>query len=153
MDDAERQLTIGQVADAAGIAPSSIRYYESIGLLPEPEREYGQRRYGPDVLRRLEFIGVSQQAGFTLREIKELSAGYDGKRPMAGPLQELASSKLPEVEALMEQVKAMRQWLEVAQGCGCTSVDDCSLFDGEGAAGELPKLVQVGGGEPSCRKD
>lgn len=53
---------------------SSIRYYESIGLLPEPERERGQRRYDDSVLGRLAFIGVAQAAGFKLTEISELIA-------------------------------------------------------------------------------
>lgn len=45
---------------------STIRYYESIGVLPRPEREAGQRRYGIDVLRRLAIIDIAQRAGFTL---------------------------------------------------------------------------------------
>ena len=47
-------------------------YYERIGLLPEPDRLHGQRRYGADMLGKLGFIGVAQSAGFKLREIKEL---------------------------------------------------------------------------------
>src|SRR5215203_2359679 len=65
-------LTIGQVARQAGLATSAIRYYESIGLLPEPERLSGQRRYAPDVLRRLGAIDVAKQAGFTLEETRAL---------------------------------------------------------------------------------
>ena len=71
MDDSP-QLTIGEVAHRAGVATSSIRYYESIGLLPEPDRLHGQRRYGQQMLGRLAFVGVAQSAGFKLEEIKEL---------------------------------------------------------------------------------
>ena len=66
------ELTIGEVARRAGVAPSAIRYYESIGLLPEPERESGQRRYEESVIGKLAFVGVAQSAGFSLEEIKEL---------------------------------------------------------------------------------
>ena len=68
----EAELTIGEVARRAGVATSSIRYYESIGLLPEPDRLHGQRRYDAGVLGRLAFIGVAQSAGFKIAEIMEL---------------------------------------------------------------------------------
>ena len=54
------ELTIGEVARRAGIATSSIRYYERVGLLPPPERVHGQRRYDTDVLGKLGFIGVAR---------------------------------------------------------------------------------------------
>ena len=63
-------MTIGQVAQKAGVAASAIRYYESRGLLPEPERLDGQRARS-DVLGRLAFIGVAQSAGFKLEEIRQ----------------------------------------------------------------------------------
>jgi MerR family transcriptional regulator, redox-sensitive transcriptional activator SoxR len=60
--DGFAELTIGEVARRAGVATSSIRYYERIGLLPRPERSGGQRRYRADVLDRLGFIAVAQSA-------------------------------------------------------------------------------------------
>src|SRR5215216_2904868 len=101
------ELTIGEVARRAGVATSSIRYYERIGLLPKPDRAAGQRRYDPDVLGKLGFIGVAQSAGFKLREIKELIDGADG---LAEPMRALSSRKLAEVEALLERAKAMKGW-------------------------------------------
>ena len=56
------ELTIGEVARRAGVATSSIRYYERIGLLPKPDRSGGQRRYDAEVLGKLGFIGVAQSA-------------------------------------------------------------------------------------------
>ena len=112
------ELTIGEVARRAGVATSSIRYYERIGLLPKPDRLGGQRRYDADVLGKLGFIGVAQSAGFKLREIKELIDGADG---LGEPMRSLSSQKLGEVEALLERTKAMKGWLEVAQECGCVT--------------------------------
>jgi MerR family redox-sensitive transcriptional activator SoxR len=60
--DAFPQLTIGEVARRAGVATSLIRYYERIGLLPEPHRLHGQRRYDAEVLGKLGFIGIAQSA-------------------------------------------------------------------------------------------
>ena len=84
-------LTIGEVARRAGVATSSIRYYERIGLLPEPDRLSGQRRYDAAVLGRLGFIGVAQSAGFKLREIKALVDGVDSADGMGEQMRSLSS--------------------------------------------------------------
>ena len=102
------ELTIGEVARRAGVATSSIRYYERIGLLPEPDRSGGQRRYDADVLGKLGFIGVAQNAGFKLREIKQL---LDGSNSLGEPMRSLSREKLGEVEALLERTKVMRRSL------------------------------------------
>jgi len=127
------ELTIGEVARRAGVATSSIRYYERVGLLPEPERSHGQRRYDTDVLGKLGFIGVAQSAGFKLREIKELIDGVDSTHGMGDQMRSLSSRKLDEVEALLDRTKAMKGWLEVAKECGCATPAECALF---GAPGE-----------------
>jgi len=129
MDDFP-ELTIGEVARRAGVATSSIRYYERIGLLPEPDRLGGQRRYDPEVLGKLGFIGVAQSAGFKLREIKELMDGVDSANGMGEQMRALSSQKLEEVQELLERTKAMHGWLEVAQDCGCATPAECALFAG-----------------------
>ena len=121
-------MTIGQVARNAGVAISAIRYYESIGLLPEPERVHGHRRYRSDVLGKLAFIGVAQNAGFKLDEIKAIAHGIDAGDGMGGPMRTLSTRKLDEVEALLERTKAMKGWLEVARECGCATPEECTLF-------------------------
>ena len=77
MSNGERSMTIGAVAARAGRRPSSIRYYEQIGLLPRPDRVSGRRVYGPDTVRTLAVIETGQRAGLTLDEIRDLlSASY-----------------------------------------------------------------------------
>jgi MerR family transcriptional regulator, redox-sensitive transcriptional activator SoxR len=151
--DGFAELTIGQVARRAGVATSSIRYYERIGLLPEPERLHGQRRYDGAVLGKLGFIGVAQSAGFKLSEIKDLIGGVDSADGMAGPMRSLSSRKLGEVEALLERTKAMKGWLEVAKECGCASPSECALFATPGDEPVDPeaalRLVRVEGTD--CR--
>jgi MerR family transcriptional regulator, redox-sensitive transcriptional activator SoxR len=148
------ELTIGEVARRAGVATSSIRYYERVGLLPKPERLHGQRRYDTDVLGKLGFIGVAQSAGFKLSEIRELIDGVDSAHGMGEQMRSLSSRKLDEVEALLEHTKAMKGWLEVAKECGCASPADCALFaaPGEGSPNaELDLgLVRVDGKD--CRR-
>ncbi len=148
------ELTIGEVARRAGVATSSIRYYERIGLLPEPARAGGQRRYDADVLGKLGFIGVAQSAGFKLREIKELVNGVDGANGLGEPMRALSSQKLGEVEALLERTKAMKGWLEVAKECGCATPAECALFPAPGDELQDPDLalrvVKVDGKD--CRR-
>jgi MerR family redox-sensitive transcriptional activator SoxR len=123
----ELQMRIGEVARRAGVRVSLIRYYEEIGLLPEPERVSGQRRYDESVLRRLAVIDVAQRAGLSLEEIRELVE--HGNDPMNDRLRQLAARRLPEIDALIERAQRVRTWLQTATGCDCQAIDDCALFD------------------------
>jgi MerR family transcriptional regulator, redox-sensitive transcriptional activator SoxR len=148
------ELTIGEVARRAGVATSSIRYYERIGLLPPPERLHGQRRYDAAVLGKLGFIGVAQTAGFKLAEIQELIDGVDSAGGMGEQIRSLSARKLDEVDALLERTKAMKGWLEVARECGCATPAECALFDSPDGASVDPalalRLVEVAGKD--CRR-
>ncbi len=123
----EPQMPIGQVARRAGVRVSLIRYYEEIGLLPEPLRISGQRRYDETVLRRLAVIDVAQRAGLTLDEIRELLE--HGNDHMSDRLRELAERRLPEIDALIARAERVRTWLHAATSCTCQRIDDCALFD------------------------
>jgi DNA-binding transcriptional MerR regulator len=70
MDD---KLTVAEIAQRAGIAPSHVRYYQRAGLLPEPARDGRQVRYPSGVLERLHTIAQARDAGLSLEEIGELS--------------------------------------------------------------------------------
>jgi MerR family redox-sensitive transcriptional activator SoxR len=123
-----KTLGIGEVAKEAGINVSAIRFYERKGLLPKPERTGGRRRYPPDTVRRLGTIEVAKQAGFSLQEIRLLLDSIDDGAPAHEQLRDLATRKLPEVDALIERAQGMRSWLDVASDCGCDSLDGCALF-------------------------
>ena len=128
----EATLTIGEVARRMGIATSAIRYYERAGVLPEPARVGGQRRYPEATLDRLRVLDVAKRAGFTLAEAKVLLATIDGGTPAHEALQALAARKLPDVHALIARAEAMREWLTTATACDCDTFDACALFDVRG---------------------
>ncbi|HEX6116708.1 MAG TPA: MerR family transcriptional regulator [Solirubrobacterales bacterium] len=132
---------MGEVAQAAGLRKSAIRYYEEIGLLPEPERVSGRRTYERSILRRLSMIDVAQRAGLSLDEIRELLDAA-GTEPISERLHELAQRKLPDVEALIARATAMRDWLMTAQGCDCQAIDECGLFDTEQLATTQQPVVR-----------
>jgi MerR family transcriptional regulator, redox-sensitive transcriptional activator SoxR len=145
----EPQMRIGEVARRVGVRVSLIRYYEEIGLLPEPLRVSGQRRYDETVLRRLAVIDVAQRAGLSLDEIRELVE--HGNDPMSERLRDLAARRLPEIDALIDRAQRVRIWLQAAQGCDCQTIDECALFDDAplASAGETrPLAVLHAGGVP-----
>src|SRR5688500_8928105 len=121
-------LTIGQVAQRAGVNTSTIRFYERTGVLPLPARMSGQRRYDESVVTRLGVIGVAKRAGFTLDEVRVLLAASDAGEPASEQLRALAVEKLPQVDALIERANAVRGWLATAAECRCESLDVCELF-------------------------
>ena len=121
-------LTIGEVAHRTGVAPSAIRYYESLGLIPTPPRLHGERRYADEVFASLAFVSVAQAAGFMLREIQTLAAHSENGTGLAEIIQLMAEQKLAEVESTLARATAMKEWLEVARGCGCSDPSECNLF-------------------------
>lgn len=121
-------LTIGQVAERAEINASQIRYYERVGVLPQPERVSGQRRYGEEVLHRLAIIDVAQRAGLSLDEIGPLTGPENRTAAASVHIRALADEKLPHIDALITRARAVKHWLEVAQHCDCESADVCGLF-------------------------
>jgi len=127
----EATLSIGEVASKAGVNVSAIRFYERQGLLPEPERAGGQRRYTDAVVQRLGIIDAAKQAGFSLDEVAVLLTSTDRGAPAHEQLRALAGRKLPEVDALIERTQAMRGWLIVASECKCDALDVCALFSSE----------------------
>jgi MerR family transcriptional regulator, redox-sensitive transcriptional activator SoxR len=145
----EAQLRIGEAARRAGVRVSLIRYYEDVGLLPEPARVSGQRRYDESVLRRLAVIDVAQRAGLSLEEIGTLVE--HGNDPMSERLRELAEHRLPEIDALIVRAQRVREWLVAAQSCDCEAIDDCRLFDDDAAppAGPRHSGVRRVGGVPA----
>lgn len=124
----EEELSIGEVAGKAGVSASAIRYYGRRGLLPEPQRVGGQRRYTQSTIRRLGVIAVAKEAGFSLDEVGVLLASTDRGAPAGEQIRALASRKLAEIDALIERAVATRGWLAAAGKCDCDTLDACALF-------------------------
>lgn len=104
-------LTIGQVAREAGIHKETIRYYQSLGLVSEPERRHRSiRRYGAPTVARLQFIRRAQQLGFTLDEVGKLLLLEDGQS--CGATRKLAEHKLAIIKKRIADLNRMRRLLE-----------------------------------------
>jgi MerR family redox-sensitive transcriptional activator SoxR len=131
------ELTIGVVAKQAGIRPSALRYYESIGLLPAPRRINGHRRYDPSIVSMLKVIQLAQQAGFTVAEIQMLFHGFAADATAGERWRPLAAHKLSEVDALIARAQQMKSILETLLQCGCLRFEDCIADGGEICTAEV----------------
>lgn len=103
-------MKIGQLAEDSGTTVKTIRYYEAIGVLPEPDRRAsGYREYDPEVLDRLAFIKAAQGVGLTLGEIREIVAFRDrGETPCAHVL-ELIQQRSEEFAERIRQLQRLRK--------------------------------------------
>jgi MerR family mercuric resistance operon transcriptional regulator len=120
-------VTIGKLAAAGGVGVETIRFYQRKGLLEQPTREGGIRRYGNDDLRRLRFIRRAQAAGFTLEEIRELldlDASDDRARA-----RELANERVTALDARIAELQRARDALKrLARECGSVGPGLCPIL-------------------------
>jgi DNA-binding transcriptional MerR regulator len=122
-------LRSGQVAEAAGVNPQTLRYYERRGIIAEPERTLGGHRlYPPQTVTTLRVIKAAQRLGFTLDEVEDLLAAgahSHGRRPDHG-LQARAASKLAEVEQKITDLNTIAATLRTAVAAGCDDLVACA---------------------------
>ncbi len=124
-------LRIGEVARQAGMLPTTLRYYESIGLLPNTARENGSRRYDSNVFQRLEMIQTAQQAGFTLAEVRVLFDEILWSDVPAAKWNSLIQRKLQEIDTLLLNIKSMKYLLEDILGCDNEHLAECIYETGQ----------------------
>jgi len=120
------ELTIGKLAQQAGVRPSAVRYYESVGLLPLPRRVSGQRRYSAAALRQLGLIKLAQRAGLTIAEIHALLHDYPQDTRPAERWHAVAPQKIRELDELIQRANEMKRMLEATLRCSCATLDDCA---------------------------
>jgi MerR family transcriptional regulator, redox-sensitive transcriptional activator SoxR len=121
-------LTIGELADRSGVAPSGLRFYESKGLISATRTAGNQRRYPRTALRRIAFLRSAQRVGLTLEEISEaLSSLPDHRTPTRADWARLSESWRPRIEAQIDRLERLRDRLDSCIGCGCLSIDRCAL--------------------------
>lgn len=120
-------LTISRLARAGGVGVETVRYYQRRGLLPEPARGDGVRRYGASDVQRLRFIRSAQSAGFTLEEIGELLAlDAANDRPRA---REMAAARIAALDVKIAELQAARAALaRLAKECARSDEGPCPIL-------------------------
>ena len=123
----ERLLTIGDVAERAHVATSTIRYYERLDLVVADTRESGQRRYRVETLRRLVFIGMLQDAGLSLTEIAGILDAADMHE-----WKTIAKRRLGALDEEIATLQQARAYLAGALFCRHDHpVTDCKIMGAE----------------------
>ncbi len=124
-------LTIGTLSRKTGTKVQTIRYYEQIGLLPEPGRTAGgQRRYSQSELDRLAFVRHARQLGFSLEAIRELLELSDQPGKSCSDADSIARRQLREVEQRLQRLQALKKELKrMIAECSGGQVADCRVLE------------------------
>ncbi len=118
-------MKIGELAAQAGLAPSAIRYYEKLGLLPAAERTRGQRRYSSGALDRVLLIRFASEMNFTLAEIKLFLNGFRENTPVSTRWRKLTTRKIAELQQHLAFTRRLLDLLERLQHCRCVALHQC----------------------------
>ncbi|MEM7128750.1 MAG: MerR family transcriptional regulator [Chloroflexota bacterium] len=121
------KLLIGEVAQRTGLSTSTIRYYENIGLLPQPHRINGRRRYDSDVIQQLKIIKSAQKASWSLAEIKKMVDGFPEHASLTERWRSMTPQKISELDSIIEEAQAAREMLEAGMNCQCRTMDECVI--------------------------
>ena len=116
-------MTIGEVVKRSAIHASAIRYYESVGILPKPQRIAGRRVYGEAIFSLLALVKFARSAGFSVKQIGTLTSGLNGGFSTA--FQKLARTKINELDAMIGHAKQMKALLEDSLHCRCLTAQMC----------------------------
>jgi MerR family redox-sensitive transcriptional activator SoxR len=111
-------MRISEVARRTGVLATTIRFYESIGLLPPPHRVNGQRIYDTDVLDRLALIRFGRRTGFSLKELNSLLLGFGSRANRRNA----AQGKLKEMKIQRAQIKLKERLLKEIALCRCGTI-------------------------------
>ncbi len=123
------KLTIGKLAQMAGVNVETIRYYQRIGLLEQPPKPLeGFRKYPADFARRIHFIKRAQHLGFSLHEISDLLRPGDGQ---CDQVRKLAEQNRDRITRRIKDLMAMQSVLDELIECCLSdrSTEHCSLID------------------------
>ncbi len=122
------QLTIGQLAERAGVATSAIRFYESRGLIHAVRTSGNQRRFEQATLRRIAFIRTAQRVGLSLDEVADALATLpENRTPTKADWSRLSRAWRPRLDDQIERLERLRDKLDGCIGCGCLSLRTCAL--------------------------
>ena len=136
-------LTISEVSRRSGVASSALRFYEELGLITSERAGSGHRRYPRSVLRRIAFIVFAQRIGLTLEEVgAELGKLPADRIPSRRDWARLSGQWTKRIDERIAELQRLKAGLTQCIGCGCLSMDRCSLAnpaDRAGRAGPGPR--------------
>lgn len=123
-------MTIGRLSKAAGVKVTTIRYYESIGLMGEPDRsDSGQRLYGDDAVERLSFIRHGRELGFPMDAIRELITLQSDPGEDCSVVEAIAEDQLQNIRKRLKKLRALERELKrMVTGCDGGKIETCQIM-------------------------
>ncbi len=129
-------LSIGELSQRSGLAPSALRYYEELGLVSSTRTPSGRRRFERHMLRRIAFVRAARNVGLSLEEVAQaLRAVPDGRTPTRADWTRLSRTWRARLDEQIAALEALRDGLDSCIGCGCLSLRRCALSNPRDAAG------------------
>jgi len=136
MPSSPSYLPIGQVAARCGVAASALRFYEQKGLIQSQRGVGGQRRFHRAMIRKIAIIRVAQGLGISLAEIKqEFDTLPDDRAPTLRDWRAFSSRWRVRLDRRIQTLEQLRDQLDSCIGCGCLSINRCSLYNKNDQAG------------------
>ncbi|EKO3396960.1 redox-sensitive transcriptional activator SoxR [Vibrio fluvialis] len=124
------EMTVGEVAQRAGVKVSTLHFYEQKGLIHSWRNAGNQRRYHRNVLRRIAVIKAAQMVGLTLEEVADSLADLPKHQaPSRQEWEQMASNWNAMLEHRIAQLKALQNDLGGCIGCGCLSMESCAIYN------------------------
>ncbi len=138
MDNTNTFLSIGETARRSGVTTSTLRFYESRGLIDSQRGSGNHRRYHRSMLRRIAIIRVAQTLGLSLREIGDaLETLPNGRTPTKKDWSRLSSRWGKQLDRRIADLQNLRARLNGCIGCGCLSMQTCALYNADDEAARL----------------
>jgi MerR family transcriptional regulator, redox-sensitive transcriptional activator SoxR len=130
------RLSIGEVSARSGVATSALRFYEAQGMLASQRTSGNQRRYERAVLRRIALIQAGRAAGIPLERIRRaLDTLPAGRTPTRRDWERVSRAWRRDLDEQIATLHAVRDRLTTCIGCGCLSIDACTLLNPDDEAG------------------
>jgi len=133
-----KTISIGELALRTGLTVSAIRFYEQEGLLTSERNAAGHRRFLRSDIRRLSFVQITQQFGFTIEQIRQqLQALPQERTPTKKDWAMISHHFRAELDRKIDMMTRLRDNLDGCIGCGCLSLRRCALYNRDDTAARL----------------
>ena len=144
----EADWGVGRVAKRCGVKVSTLHFYEQKNLIQSWRNSGNQRRYKPDVLRRVAIIKAAQKMGISLDSIKDAFATLPNNRtPSARDWKKLSLRWRDELNLRITYLERLRDSMTGCIGCGCLSMKNCPIYNLD------DKLAEEGSGPVILDRD
>lgn len=153
------QLSIGDLAERTGLSVSAIRFYETKGLVTPARNAGGRRCFLRADIRRLSFVLIAQEFGFTIAEIaNQLKHLPNGRAPTKADWTRISRTFKSHLDRKIDTLTSLRDRLDGCIGCGCLSLANCRLYNPQDRArnkgrgprylvGDRPEIDQESGSD------